>query len=420
MFRTVALAVLVIAAPAAAAPAAYIFARDVVRIDDAGKATTLTPAKDLPFAVVLDRDGDPWVATFAGVLTAHKSRRRSVALPSKHANSRYPVAMAAAAGGGLWALGYDHLFRVTAAMKLEKHPTPVPDFVGQAAILEVGEALWLASDYGVFRFANNTWESMRQGRHHYLARDSDGIVWTVASREGAANLLAGFDGARWIEVPIEGEGIAALAAGKAGAVYALVWGKGWRNSRVDVMTTTAGVAKWTAKKLGGIDGLRALAIDDSDRIWLQRDWGVLVLAADGKPVVELAPGTVPGIAGSVRDIVVANRGPTTLPTPGRVPTGSITGRILKTAKDPLANATLVLCINECTESPTYKITTDANGRFKVDDVAAIEYGSIKATKPEGVVIYSISSFGSGEKRLECCLALGAGKTLDLGTLRAPH
>jgi hypothetical protein len=423
--RLLAIAILLASSSAAAAPgSAFVQGRGVFRVDDTGKVTTVTPDKDLPMSVAIDKDGDPWVATVVGRLTAHKQQKRTFLLPSKDEHSKYPVAMTAAAAGGMWALGREQLFQITAEMKLKKHAVPVKRILGPAALLEVGDKVWLASDHGLYRFTGKKWEAMHADPHDHLVRDSNGIVWSMRRTKGKPQVLVGHDGTKWLESPIDGDGVAALAAGRDGRVYALVWAKGQRDSRIDVLTTTAGTPKWTARKHGGVDGLRLLAVDEGERIWTRHEHGVLVLGADGKRLVHLPPGTVAGLSGTPSQIAVAGAGPTTLPSAGEVAKGSITGRFMKSAKEPLANASLELCIGDCMDaSSRIAITTDADGKFTVDGVPAIEYASFRTTG--GTTIHAIGNVTlaggnpkAAAKRLECCLAV-AGKTTDLGTLRAP-
>ncbi len=415
MLRATWFVLLWLAVPAAASPA-FVSAKGVFAIDDSGKVKRLLPDTQLPITMATDADGDLWVSSIAGKLTAFKNKTFSVQLPSNDTNNRYPIAMIAAKSGGVWALGREALFKISPNGKLEKLPIFVPRIRGPASILEVGDVLWVVSENGVHQLAAGKWTASRSGLHLHLALDSAGVVWSVARRKDKPDALVGWDGTKWTEVAIDGEGIAAIAPGKEGRLYALVWGKGPRNSRIDVL---AG-GKWTAKKLGGLDALRELLVDAGERVWTKQAFDLVVLAKDGTRIATLPPGTIPNLPGLVAELVVAGAGPTTLPTPGPVAKGSVTGRIMKTDKEPLANTKLVVCTGNCFDaSPKFELITDADGKFEVDDVAAVEYASILT--PNNTV-HSIGNFLVKRARttqLACCLQIVAGKTLDLGTLRAP-
>ena len=397
---------------AAAAPA-FVRAKGVFKIDDAGKVTRVVADADLPMIMTVDNDGDVWVSSVGGKLTAYKAKKRTVQLPSKSEYGRAPVAMIAAADGGVWALGREHLFRVTAAGKLQKHALFVPRLLGPASIIEGVKDVWVASENGLHRFVGGKWEAPRAGLHEHLVRDSSGVMWSSMSSKDKPDVLVGYDGVKWFEVPIDGDGVSGLAAGKDGRVYAVVWGKASK-SRVDVMVAPGGAAKWT-KKHGGLEGVRSIAVDAGERIWIEHEHALVVLAKDGRRIARLEPGGIAGVVGNPTELVVAGAGPSTLPSAAAVVTGSVTGRIMKSEKEPLANATLQVCVGDCTGSaPKFEITTDAEGKFTASNVAAVEYSSIRSK----TTIHSIGNFVA-KKQLECCLAVVAGKTLDLGTIRAP-
>jgi streptogramin lyase len=402
----------VLSGPATAAPA-YLHAKGVFKIDDAGKVTRVVADGDLPMIMAVDNDGDVWVSSVGGKLTAYKARKRTVQLPSKSDTGRAPVAMIAAADGGVWALGREHLFRVTAAGKLQKHALFVPRLLGPASILESGKEVWVASENGLHRFTGGTWEAPRPGAHEHLVRDSSGVMWSSMRSKDKPDVLVGYDGTKWFEVPIDGDGVSGLAAGKDGRVYAVVWRKAGK-SRVDVMVAPGGAAKWT-KKLGEIEDVRWIVVDADERIWLDHAHALVVLAKDGKRIARLEPGAIAGVVGNPTEVVVAGAGPRALPSAATVATGTVTGRIMKSEKEPLANAKLQVCVGDCTGSaPKFEIATDASGKFTASNVAAVEYSSIRTN----TTVHSIGNFFA-KKQLACCLAIVAGKTLDLGTIRAP-
>ncbi|HEU0034587.1 MAG TPA: hypothetical protein VFQ53_28380 [Kofleriaceae bacterium] len=423
---------------ARAAPnAAFISARDVVQLDDTGKLAKLADKAALIVELTTDRDGALWTASIGGKITGYLPKRRTVVqLPIRDHTGRYPVAMTAASTGGIWALGRERLFRISPSGKLEQWPTPVKRILGPASMLEIGGAVWIASDYGVHQLANGKWQTMRTDRHELLARDTHGALWTTLHRKDKPDVLVGFDGATWTEVPIEGEGVAALAPGKDGTLYVVVWGKGWKDGRIDVLSTANaaanGTAKatpkltptWTTRRLGGVDGLREpVILDGRDRLWASHDHGLLVLdAASGKRVADLAPGSVAGLDGSVFKLAVTGAGPSTLPTTRTVPTGTLVGRLRGTNKSPLANLKLELCVGNCFDgAPHVELSTDASGAFRIDHVPALEFTSFRVAGTN--TIRSLSGiFTTGRDprakpvQLDCCLNISPDRPLDLGTL----
>src|SRR5688572_24218437 len=96
--------------PAAAGPGdAFTLGDEVTKIDDTGKLTRIVGDAEHPTTMALDADGDLWVSSIGGKLTGYKAKRRTVQLPNKDPNSRYAVAITAAKGGGVWALGRERL-----------------------------------------------------------------------------------------------------------------------------------------------------------------------------------------------------------------------------------------------------------------------------------------------------------------------
>lgn len=388
----------------------FVRAKGVFKIDDTGKVTRVVNDKDLPIIMTVDKDGDVWVSSVGGKVVAHKKAKRTIQLPSKSENSKFPVAMIAAKDGGIWALGREQLFRITKDGKLAKHALFVDRLLGPANLLEVGDVVWVASENGIHQFAANKWTAARTGRHEHLARDSSGGVWSVMHPgKDKPDVLVGFDGLKWNERTIKGDGVSALAAGKDGRLYVAVFGK---SAGIHILDTKPN-ATWAANAGGGSGSVSELVVDDNARVWVRSGSTISVLNKELKLQVAFEPGALFGVQGNPLEIVVAGGGPSTLPSPSTPATGTITGRFMKTAKEPLANTKLLLCVGDCNDAaPKVEITTDADGKFKAD-VSAIEYTSIQL----GTTIHSIGNFNAG--KLACCLKVPAGKTLDLGTLRAP-
>lgn len=415
-------ALVLVATPAAAAPGdLFVHAKGVHRIDGRGKVTVIVPDKVYPTDVWVASDGEAWVATIDGAIyRGNKSRRLKLPSKSKDRGYSQAVAMSPGAGGAMWVVTREALFEISPRLRPRRHDLPVARVLGPVSLLAAGDSVWMASENGVHRFAGGKWELSRPGRHEHLIRDSNGTIWTVA-KEADKPILVGYDGTAWREVAGVGMGIAGLAAGKDGRIYALIF-DGGIDSHIDVLTFAGGKPKWT-HKLGGADGLAGLVVDDGERAWALEDSGFVVLDKAGARLASLPQGTVPGLSGEVRQIAVAGVGPTQLPTASAVPEGSVTGRMLTGRGDPVAGATFRMCTGLCSDTePGFTFTTDADGKFKTAGVRAIEYSSIVDRRGQ-TVIHSIGNFIAARTRklrqLECCLKLKAGKTLDVGELAVP-
>lgn len=162
----------------------------------------------------------------------------------------------------------------------------------------------------------------------------------------------------------------------------------------------------------GCESLEAMAIDARRRIWVAAREGLFVIDEAGQ-VVEYPAGSFAALAGRVSHMAVLGRGPD-LPAAGELATASLTGQFMLD-KTPLAKARLEICptvrlLGEGSPCSAAKLrieaTTDAQGRFRVEDVPRGDYGF--AVEVDGTWRWiSPPSFAA---------QLGAGQVHDLGVL----
>ena len=160
-------------------------------------------------------------------------------------------------------------------------------------------------------------------------------------------------------------------------------------------------------------GITSVAPDDSGRLWVASDLGVIVIVP-GAPRVEWLSGSVPELVGTVRNVVVFGSGPAKLPTAGPRVTGGLTGKVLKDGA-PVAGTTVEVCPSPstfftktpCADSPVkFSVKTDATGVWTVQDVPLGSYGlAIKNGKKWSVTL--MSDVGDGMK---------AGAVYDTGSV----
>ena len=407
--RILSLVVLAALTSPVAADPAYVLARGVSRVDDAATKRVLED-KALIIDLAVDRDGDLWAASVSGRLSAIKGKT-TAAVQLRKGDDKDVAAMTAAAQGGLWVLTRQSLIRVTDKRKLTRHPAPVPRVQGPAALHELGEELWAASDYGVFRF-KQTWQKVRDGRCEGLVADSLGALWTV-EHAGKSDRLIGWSNGKWLELAAP-SAIYSIAAGKDGRLYAL------RADGLFVATRVADKVTWAAKPLAK-NARSPLVVDGNERVWYMRGVDLVVIDKNGQQLASYAAGALPGVSGDIMKFVVARGGPPTLPKPVSVAKGTIKGRLMVDAKTPAANRTFELCIRNCTDDgPRVKLATDADGKFSVADVPAIEFKALGYMKANTLVVAGNAMIKAGGKAAvptACCLQLKAGTTLDLGTIR---
>jgi hypothetical protein len=158
--------------------------------------------------------------------------------------------------------------------------------------------------------------------------------------------------------------------------------------------------------------VRGMALDGAGRIWLQTDFGVVILDAELK-ATQWEPGTFRELAGDIQVIAVVGGGPA-LPKAGPKIVGDLRGKVQKAGK-PVGGVDIELC-----ESPSslYKVTpcadalyqqvgkTDKDGNFELKGVPVGKYRFAIKAGPKWTVTYGG----------DCCSKLGPEQALDVGTI----
>jgi hypothetical protein len=160
--------------------------------------------------------------------------------------------------------------------------------------------------------------------------------------------------------------------------------------------------------------ISALVIDDATRVWLVTDAGLEILDAERTPTTYPAS-SVPALTGRLEGLIVLGEGPAALPEPGPLRTGAVSGRVLVDG-EVAAGVEVEICarpelIHEgdspCATAPLRRATTtDADGRFRLDDVPVAHMG------------FALR-FGAQWKLImgpPCCLELEPGGVLELREL----
>jgi hypothetical protein len=181
-----------------------------------------------------------------------------------------------------------------------------------------------------------------------------------------------------------------------------------------LLSPSGGTEEYSAKKGSfAAQAIEALSVDAAGRTWLSTDNGIVIVEPGGK-AVEWVSGSVPELAGAIKDIVVAGAGPE-LPmgSSAEVAKGGVTGKLVR-AGSALEGVEIEICAkpkwvfqsSPCAEAPFHKSTkTDAQGVFSFTEV------------PLGT--YRFGIFLDGKWRVtprDCCQGMQEGKSYDLGAI----
>jgi hypothetical protein len=159
-----------------------------------------------------------------------------------------------------------------------------------------------------------------------------------------------------------------------------------------------------------------VAVDGSGRLWLATDNGLAVLDQDGKRIEYWQPGTLAGVSGAVKQLVVVGNGPERLPAAGAAATGTVVGKIIKDGS-PVANADIQICaspnisfeITPCAGEPFLRsVKADMKGQFTFPGVPISSY-EFAIKRGDGKWIITL---GGG-----CCTAMKHGQEFDVGSLQ---
>lgn len=248
--------------------------------------------------------------------------------------------------------------------------------------------VWVASSNRVHVKDGGAWSTLDLGKikdklfMEGVERAADGTVYALAS---AALLRLGPGAGEVQKVKLGGSGFPSysdLALGADGTIAV-------RNLfDLEITSPGAGRTRTWKKKDYMSEGVRALAVDASGRVWVGGEIGVTILGP-GDARVEWPSGAVPELSGEVVGIAVVGAGPAELPQTGPVKKGGLKGKLLRGGQ-PVAGVDVELCPSPgmlftkspCADSSVkFAGKTNADGEWQFDEVPLGAYGI--AIKTEG-------------------------------------
>lgn len=395
--------------PAAAGPAWFaVDGVGLVRLHD-GDFTTVVEQDYTSKVLATGPDDSIWAGGIGGIYRIRGER------VDKVGDSRTPGsvdALAVAPDGHVWALSHRgvHHFDGT-AWSLEERASVTSDLLQDVAVTPDGK-VWVASTHALHLRDGGSWQKVDLGPvvkdapfFSMLLVGPDGDLY-ASSNDGIARRR----GDAWEKVPLEGHiGSSRMAVGPGGRVAVVAGTSGLelhlpgRGNR----TLNPEASGYRARRIA------ALAFDDSGRLWVATDNGVVVLGADGALLSQWKPGTVPAIAGTVDALLLLAGGPA-LPELGEVQKGTITGKIIRGGQ-PVTSVDVEICespLSMFQQSPCdsasfgRRVQTDATGTFRFDDIPIGTYGF--AIKPSDQWMVLIGA--------DCCARMKPGSTYDVGSI----
>jgi ligand-binding sensor domain-containing protein len=307
--------------------------RGIVRLLD-GKFTLLgnSPGQ-LVKGLQVGGDGAVWVVGFQEVLRLDGDKFRKISEAGYSEIGGTIDEFAVTAGGEVWAAtfkGVSHYARRKKWTTEEKAKIGAGDDLLAGIAVDGAGRVWVASTHKLHLRENGAWRDVdvsKAGASSMLFFESlklapDESVYALASTAllhvSAAGVVT--------KVPLGGRSIAsygrlALASGGSLAARdgdnAIVWPAGG-SSRVYESRDGKDFAA---------DNIKAVAADDSGRVWVASELGVAILGP-GDAKTEWTSGTVPELVGEVSAILVVGAGPATLPAAGPLRKGGLTGKVL--------------------------------------------------------------------------------------------
>ena len=395
----------------AGAPGPAFFAvekRGVVVLDDNGFYILEGSPNSLQKDMQLGPDGRLYMIAYEDIYRLEGHRLVSIAKGGFSELGGSPDHLAVAPNGDLWVTTFKGVSRWDgkAWTTEDKAKIGADDDLLDAIAVDKDGRVWVASSNRVHMRNGETWQNVdlskaKRGKLWLkdIERDPQGAIHVVT--DDTVIKLKGFP-TEIGKVPVGVKGFAQLSEIRfaSGGSIGLI-------SYQDVYHVPAGGSprKYSSEKSRDFsaDHISAIAPDDSGRLWVGSDIGVIVIVP-GAPRVEWLSGSVPELVGNVSDIVVFGAGPAKLPTGGPRVTGGLTGKILKDGT-PVANTTVELCPSPstfftktpCADAPVkFSVKTDASGVWTVPDAPLGSYGlAIKNGKKWSITL--MSDVGDGMK-----------------------
>ena len=395
----------------AGAPGPAFFAVDkigVVALDESGFHILEGSPNSLQKDMQIGPDGKLYMIAYEDIYRLEGRRLVSVAKGGFAELGGSPDHLAVAANGDLWVTTFKGVSRWDgkAWTTEEKAKIGAGDDLLAAIAVDNDGRVWVASSNRVHMRNGETWQNIdlkkvKRGQLWLkdIERDPQGAIHVVT--DDVVIKLKGFP-TEIGKVPVGVRGFAQLSEIRfaPGGSIGLI-------SYQDVYHVPAGGSprKYSSEKSRDFtaDRISAIAPDDSGRLWVGSDIGVVVIVPGG-PRVEWLSGSVPELVGNVSEMVVFGAGPAKLPTGGPKITGGLTGKILKDGT-PVANTTVELCPSPstfftrtpCADAPVkFSVKTDASGVWTVPDAPLGSYGlAVKNGKKWSITL--MSDVGDGMK-----------------------
>ncbi|HEY0132848.1 MAG TPA: hypothetical protein VGB85_02175, partial [Nannocystis sp.] len=410
------------AAPAGPPGPAY-FAVDrkgVVRLDH-GKLTLLANSPDtLIKDLQLGGDGAVWVVGYEDVLRLEGDKFRRVTRGGFSDLGASIDHFAVTAEGHVWAATFKGVSHFDGKAWTTEHKAKIGAGEGVLDGIAVDRAgkVFVASTHGVHVRDGGVWKDIdltRAGARDQLfledvALAPDGAVYVLAS----ALLMRVAPGS---DTPVKVPLGAGSFVSYNGLDVASNGSLAVRDGDNVVAYPAGGDPRGYDGRKGAdfrADNIRAVAADDTGRVWVASALGVAILGP-GDAKTEWPAGSMPELIGEVEDILVVGSGPATLPAAGPVQKGGLTGKVLRDGS-PLAGVSVELCPSPSMmfiESPCdsagikFAATADENGVWTFQDVPLGTYGL--AVEVDGKWQITL-----GER---VGIGMKAGKVHDTGSMR---
>jgi len=412
--------------PADAGPAYVVVdGVGVLRLDDDGVTIALphTDGRSWDPEVALGPSGELWVSDWDGItVLALDGKTRALPLGrddvrAEQLRVRTATDVWAVTSSSEWELVHFDGKRWTSVRRRAQFPGRFDDNKIDALAV-TSDAVWVSSWNGLWRGVGDDWQRVEPPE----GTESSAALWVYRDR-----LIAGYIEEHFLR---DGD-----------AWRALDWPRDVRLNRAvgEVGLVAAPQLDGPSVLLGAVEGggcistsdpvhgslVHTLAVDGSARAWLATEEALAVVDGTGRILAEWTAGTLEGLTGRIRAVVVVGAGPPRLPAAKPARKWEIVGRMeTHRGSNPLAGAAIELCgalAGEDRCAPTsfrLATTTGTDGSFRFVGVPEGELHLV-VHPPEDMEdcqsIFSESGHTIAPAR-DCPGTTSAPLRCDLGTL----
>lgn len=262
-------------------------------------------------------------------------------------------------------------------------------------------SLWAVLGRSLARYEGGEWKAIadlppfpnEHVRFSDAAADRDGRLWMAHSGG-----LSMHDGKQWTTFKESLNGPSGIAVDGSGAVWIAVY---------DGIRSFSGGA-WKKIQIGGMEPqvkARDLAFDGKGRMWIASSWGLGVVENNVGKFWRMANSDVP--FDDMRTLVMAGKGPASLPKTQDKPSGGIKGKLEGEGNAGLADVRVEFCNVRLSRFTTFKsgdtpcstqapltmtTRTAKDGTFNIEKVPPGDY-SITLEREPGKWVLLTGSFG---------------------------